>query len=105
MPAGPTVSAPGAAGPRQIKPSTRRRQRFGFIDPTGISLAVQIPLSGCQTPGGEEGVPGAQGVHVLRAAWALGGAGIGPDVSPQPRGVGALRNVDDEGFMQGHEQG
>lgn len=66
---------------------------------------MQIPLSGCQTPGGEEGVPGAQGVHVLRAAWALGGAGIGPDVSRQPRAVGALRNVDDEGFMQGHEQG
>lgn len=50
-------------------------------------------------------MPGAQGVHVLRAAWALGGAGIGPDVSRQPRAVGALRNVDDEGFMQGHEQG
>jgi hypothetical protein len=104
LPAGPTVSAPGAAGPRQIKPSTRRRQRFGFIDPTGISLAVQIPLSGCQTPGGG----GAGGAGRARAEGGVGGAGRGPglegtevkDVSLSGEGQGA-----DAGAGKGKDHG
>lgn len=67
---------------------------------------MQIPLSGCQTPGGEEGVPGAQGVHVLRAAWALGGAGMGPGREPPAARCGCSeKRGSDEGFMQGHELG
>lgn len=80
--AGRALSA-GSRGPRQIKPSTRRQQ-LRLYRSDGISLAVQIQPSGCQTLG--VGACRTQGVRV-RGSRAQGVRGTtGPEWgTPQVR--------------------